>query len=301
MAERLFRPTDDELDRALIDLSQQVAYPQTPDLARRVGARLRASASSTAPVARPDGERVTRDGFLRRWFRWPEAIGIRPLAVAAVIVALLVGSLLALVPAARTAIADRLGLRGIAIFYLPSGSSATPLPTSTPSTPGVPVGASLHLGERITLAQAQARVAFHVLVPSLSNVGAPDEVYLSEPPLGGEVSFVYRARPGLPRTAETGVGMLLSEFRGDLAPNMIAAKGLGPRTRLEAIDVNGGQGFWIEGESHYFFYHDAKGDLRAEEGRLAGNTLLWQQGNLTLRLESALSRDEALRIARSMR
>jgi hypothetical protein len=34
-------------------------------------------------------------------------------------------------------------------------------------------------------------------------------------------------------------------------------------------------------------------------GRLAGKTLLWQDGEVTLRLEGDLSKAEALRIARS--
>jgi hypothetical protein len=33
--------------------------------------------------------------------------------------------------------------------------------------------------------------------------------------------------------------------------------------------------------------------------RIADNVLIWEQGDLTLRLESALSRDQALGIARS--
>ncbi len=35
--------------------------------------------------------------------------------------------------------------------------------------------------------------------------------------------------------------------------------------------------------------------------RLAGNTLLWQDGDLTLRLESSLDRNRAVEIAKSMR
>jgi hypothetical protein len=35
--------------------------------------------------------------------------------------------------------------------------------------------------------------------------------------------------------------------------------------------------------------------------RLAGNTVLWERNGLTLRIEDALSRDQTLRIAESMR
>ncbi len=281
MADRRWQPSEDELADALSDLGPRIDYPSTPDLVGGVGTRLRAK--SVAPVPSSHSR-------------------MRPLFALAAVVLLIVG--LGLLPPVRTVVADRLGVRGIPISYLPW--PVTPLPTPSPSavpaasTSGL-VGSSLGLGERLTLDEARSRVAFHVLTPILQSLGPPDEVYLIDPPSGGEVSLVYRARPGLPRAAETGVGLLLSEFRGDLAPDMIAAKGLGPRTRLEAITVNGGRGFWIEGESHYFFYRDPSGDLRDERVRLAANTLLWEQATLTLRLESALSRDEALRIAASLR
>ncbi len=279
MADRQWQPSEAELADALSDLGPRLDYPPTPDLTASVSLRLRTTPRAPVPSSYPR---------------------LRPLLALAAVILLIVG--LGLLPPVRTAVADRLGVRGIPISYLPWPVAARPTPSPVPaaSTPG-PVGTSLGLGERLTLDEARSRVAFHVLTPALPSLGPPDEVYLIEPPSGGEVSLVYRARPGLPRAAETGVGLLLSEFRGDLAPEMIAAKGLGPRTRLEAITVNGGRGFWIEGESHYFFYRDPSGDLRDERVRLAANTLLWEQGNLTLRLESAVAKDEALRIAASLR
>jgi hypothetical protein len=54
-------------------------------------------------------------------------------------------------------------------------------------------------------------------------------------------------------------------------------------------------------EPHFFTYRDAAGNLRDEQTRLAGNTLIWQRGDLTLRLEGELSKEEAVRIAESMR
>ena len=41
--------------------------------------------------------------------------------------------------------------------------------------------------------------------------------------------------------------------------------------------------------------------LVAPPNRLAGNTLLWVRGDTTYRLETALGRDAALRLARSVR
>ena len=72
-------------------------------------------------------------------------------------------------------------------------------------------------------------------------------------------------------------------------------------THLEAVSVGGEPGFWISGAPHAFFFvcYDA-GECRQERYRLAGNVLIWEQDGVTLRLESALPREEALAIAESV-
>jgi hypothetical protein len=95
--------------------------------------------------------------------------------------------------------------------------------------------------------------------------------------------------------------MLLTEFRGTVGRDSFL-KALGPGTKLDSVTVNGSPGFWIEGSPHLFYvYRDANGQSTSDEARLAGNVLLWQQGNLTLRLEGVVSKDQALRIAQSVR
>lgn len=59
--------------------------------------------------------------------------------------------------------------------------------------------------------------------------------------------------------------------------------------------------YWLTGTPHLFWYTDATGAVTMERIRLAGNTLLWSQGGLVFRLESALPRAAALRIAASVR
>ena len=270
MAERPRRPiTDAELERALRDLGDELAYPPTPDLARSVRARL---AAGPAP---------------RRPF-WPTLFPLRPAAgLALLALVVLASAVLALAPGARDSLARQLGLVGVEIRYVPSVEAP-------------PVGSSLGFGDRLTLAEARSRVGYRVLLPTGPALGEPDEAYVGQPPPGGQVALVYRARPGLPPAAETGVGLLLTQFRGDTEAGLVA-KSLGPETRLESVVVNGGPGFWIEGRPHLFLYRDRDGDVREETIRLAGNVLLWQQDGLTLRLEAALSRDEALRIAATVR
>lgn len=105
---------------------------------------------------------------------------------------------------------------------------------------------------------------------------------------------VYRGRDGE-------LAGLLTEFRGGLAPELIG-KLAGGGTRVETVTVAGGApGIFLSGGPHAVFYRDPNGEIREETLRLAGNTLLWQRGELLLRLESALSRAEALRVARSVR
>jgi hypothetical protein len=132
----------------------------------------------------------------------------------------------------------------------------------------------------------------------------PGEVYLSGEGEAAMVSFVYPAGPALPTSAQTGVGALLTQFRGSPERNLIM-KGLhddGDRaSTLRAVSVNGQQGFWISGVPHAFFVCPDTSDCREEPYRLASNVLLWEQDGLTLRLESALSEEESIVIAESVR
>ena len=151
----------------------------------------------------------------------------------------------------------------------------------------------------MTLEQVRGRVAFQVLVPSA--LGDPDEIYLLSTPAGGQVALVYYPRPDLPEASTTGVGLLFTEFQADIHTVGPFAKGLPAGTRIEEVQVNGGRGYWIDGDPHFFFFRDTRGQQLTENTRLASNVLLWEQGPLTLRLESSLPKDAALSIATSLR
>src|SRR6185295_13415294 len=164
--------------------------------------------------------------------------------------------------------------------------------------PVVPVGETLFLGDRLTLAEARAGVSFTVHDPQ-SALGAPDAVYLGRPPPSGQVSYVYAPRAGLPATTDPAVGALVTQFKADLETEFFQ-KILGPDTTVRSVNVGGVEGFWIEGKPHAFFYSEGGRENRTEDIRLAGNTLLWERDGITFRLESALTADEAIRIAESM-
>jgi hypothetical protein len=267
MAEPRFAPREQELEAALLDLGRRLAYPPTPRLAVAVRRRL--------------AEEATRPRRRWAWLPRPD----RRLAVALAVVLALAAAVLAVSPEAREAVAGRLGLRGVQLRQVPSVS----VPRATP----------LHLGEPLTLDEVRTRVAYPVEVPAA--LGPPDEVYLSNTPVGGQVALVYYPRSDLPQASTTGLGALLTEFTGEVHSLVTFGKGLPPGTRVQEVQVNGERAFWIDGDPHTFFYSDARGQVQTESTRLAANVLLWEHGPLTLRLESALPRDAALSLAASVR
>lgn len=288
MADARHTWSDAELEQALADLGPRLAYPAAPDLARSVRARL---------AAPPHRRRLPATLPLRRG-----------LALAALVVLALAGLVLVVSPAARSAVAERLGLRGVRIEYrsdtaTPAATAAiTPPPAGSggPSPAGSSPGARLGLGERVTLDAARRRVPFAVPVPTLAELGDPDEVYVDGGPAGGMVSLVYQPRAALPEAAGSGAGLLVTVFRGDLNPGLIG-KSVGRGTTLAQVTVNGARGFWLEGAPHVFLYMPPGGDIREERIRLAANVLLWERDGVTYRIESALGREAAVRIAESMR
>ena len=285
--------SESELEPRLIDLGPRL-YPPTPDLAMQVSDRLESEpvGTSLTPLpARPSGHPVA--GGVGDEGLAP-GLGPRVLWLVAALLLIALVSGLVLFPEARNAIADRLGLPGVSIRWVDE------VPTPQPSQ----VGAPLLLGRPVTLDEAQAAVDFPVRVPTAAGFDAPAEIYLLDQDQGAMVSCVYPPGPGLPASNQTGVGALLTQFRGEADRGLIE-KGLPDNgeqeTHLQAVSVSGEPGFWISGTPHAFFVVcDGVGECREERYRLAGNVLLWEQDGVTLRLESALSLKDALAIAESV-
>jgi hypothetical protein len=273
---------DPAMERLVAEVGPLVDYPVLQDLSVAVGRRLREVPAP--PRWSPASLRLRLRGALRPVLRpaW------QPVAVALVAIIALLSGTLAFSPTARRAVADWLGLRGVRILFTP-----------TPSAPP-PLGTGLNLGEQVTLAEAQSRVPFRILVPHVPELGPPDAVYLRTGNFEGQVTLLWHARPGLPRARETREGLLLTEFRATIDTQFIKKVSF-EATTFEAVKVNRGNGFWIAGAPHEFSFLDENGQLLPDTVRLAGNVLLWEQGDLTVRIESKLSKDQALRIATSVR
>jgi len=200
-------------------------------------------------------------------------LGVAVLVVAA-------GAVLA-VPQARTAVLEWLGLRGVTIERVETAPAAT---TDLQD-------AALQLGEPVTLGEARRRARYPVAIPEA--LGEPDAVYFHPRAPGGEVSFVYRDEEGR-------VEALVSQFRAGLDDDFIY-KSANPETKVEPVSVDGARAWWLEGAPHEVLYVDESGEPIFEETRLAANTLLWERGEATLRLEGDFTKEEALRIAESVR
>jgi hypothetical protein len=201
----------------------------------------------------------------------------RPLVIALAALALAVAAAMA-VPQARTAILEFLRIQGATVERVPVPPTVTRV--------------ELGLGEPVSLPEARAQLAFVPLVPDFPGLGRPDGVYVDELALGGEIVFLYGT--------ENAPRLLLSEFRGDLNPELMS-KTAGPGTLIEPVTVaEGSPGFWIAGAPHELFYLGPDGEPIRDVVRLAANVLVWERGRLTLRIEGAITKERALELARTL-
>jgi hypothetical protein len=274
------RFSEAELERALRDVGPALDYPVSEHVAFAVRERLERAAVRSRRRARLP--RLRPGNPLRPLFvpAWQRA------AVAVLALVVLVSGALAFSPSVRKAVAGWLGIRGVKIEV-------------TPSLPPVPLGRNLVLGPPVSLARAQAAVPFRILLPSAPGVGMPDEVDLIQSISTGQVSLLYRARPGLPAATRTGVGLILTEFEARAETTFIEKKLVLAGNNVESVTVNGEPGFWIEG-AHELIYLGPDGEQITSRTRLAGNVLLWQHGSVTLRVEADITKLQALAIADSV-
>jgi hypothetical protein len=191
----------------------------------------------------------------------------RPVAVALAIVVIAAIAAAFAVPQSRSAILDWLGLSNVSVVRVEK-------------LPVVPANGGLDLGQQVTLDEAKRRAPWLRLSDS-----DPDSVWLNESLPGGKVSLLW----GTP----SGVRLLLTEVTG----RAYIEKVIAADTQAERVEV-GDAGAWFQGP-HVVMFRDRDGRFHDSQARLARNTLVWQLGDVTLRLEGGLSKAEALRIART--
>ncbi len=195
---------------------------------------------------------------------------------AAALLALLAAGILA-VPQARASVIEFFRFGAIRLILGPA--TATPVATRiSVLTPTFPP-----LSGRTTLAGARSMARFPILLPAYpADLGPPDEVYFQE--FDGQVVVtMWLAANGTPRIA------LYHITEREFALKAVEI--------VEQTTVNGLRALWVRGPHLAQFEDFRMGEVQL----VAGNVLIWTQGEVTYRLESPVSLDEAVRIAESLR
>lgn len=200
----------------------------------------------------------------------------RSWVAAAAVAAVIVAAVLAF-PASREALARLLGIGGVTIEHVTDYDLPAVPPTAEP------------LGEEVELEDVLGLVGFAPRVPEVAQLTNPG-VFVRTDIADGLVSLVYR------NEGET-AGLILTQFR---TAGEVAIKQLAGNADFREVTIAGGlRGFWIEG-THPIAFFGPDGEVRQDSARLVGDTLVWQDGGLTFRIESALPLAEVVEIARSI-
>ncbi|MGC4866546.1 hypothetical protein ACLQ3B_14065 [Micromonospora sp. DT53] len=210
--------------------------------------------------------RVRLDRPARRW---------RSL-VAAALVALIVAVVL---PPSRAAIAD--AVTGLLRF---AGVSIATSPAST-----LPSGTAAPLpGQRaVALDEARQAVRFPIRLPA--RLGPPEQVLVADPDATGRYRVATLLYDGGTLRVDAFDGRLNLSFHKEVMP-----------PGAEWVQVNGDFAVWVDGP-HVLSYVDRGGGIRSATARLAASTLIWQDNDVSYRLEGDLTETEATEIARSLR
>jgi hypothetical protein len=194
----------------------------------------------------------------------------RVLVVALAVALVAAAGVLAFSPGARSAFLEFFRLKGATISRVESLPRVEPV--------------ALDLGERVSRSEAERRVGFPIV--GLADE-EPDAIYVRGNRL---VSLVYGPLDE-PR-------LLLSQHRAEVWDGFVK-KAAGSGTFIEPVTVRGEPGYFVSGDPHFVMFLE-DGLVHDEQASLAGNTLLWNRGELLFRLEADIERDEALELAESV-
>lgn len=272
-------------------LALELDYPPTPDLITSVRQRLVAESSAAQP----------RQPLARPWY------ASRLAWVAAVI--LVLAALLAVVPQTRAAIIDFFQIGDIRLF--PDDPAVTPeaeessaldstpetgetaVPTPTVSAAATAANPFADLYGQTTLAELEATFDDAILLPEYpKGIGLPDEVYY-------QTTFGMIGIQVWYETAEK-QEILAVLYTLILEEGAFGGKASFQLESMTVTEVNGQEAYWVEGE-HLLRFYDERGRIEPRMTRFVeGSTLIWTEGPVTYRLETALPLEEAIRMAESM-
>jgi hypothetical protein len=191
----------------------------------------------------------------------------RALAFAVAVVVVAFGIAMA-VPQARSAILEFFHLGSVTIQRV----QTLPVARERPLAAG--------LGAPLTRRHAELRAQLAITLPDLS----------------GPQPTRYYAQPGMIATLLQygGTPILLAELRDEQVG--IGKKFVGPDTTAEPVQL-GRFGIWLAGGRHVLTWQFGVAEPQQIQTRLAGNVLIWVEGNTTYRLEGDLSKGQMLQLA----
>lgn len=258
----------DDLTAALAELGERLAFPPAADpVAAAVGRIRTAATASGPPMVAP---------------RRPLGIRRRVLLAAAAVV--LVAALVWTIPGSRRAVARWLGIGSVTVTFT----------ETIPET----AGRKYELGAPVSLADAVAtaeRAGWTLRAPI--SAGPPGRAFVGQP--AESVTLAWTPSADLPAIEDSRLGLVLTVMPGTTDAGGMS-KQASRGTTIELLRVADGPAYWISGRPHEVVITNSDGDMVHETSRLAGNTLVWTEGDLTYRLESSLERDDALKLAASL-
>jgi hypothetical protein len=268
-------------EKRLISIASRLEYPRTPDIAGSVTTRV---TTRLQPVTRPR-------------FR----LASKAVAWSLTIILVLCSSLM-LIPPARAAIIEFIQIGIVRIF--PRAGEPTPELTGTPpSMPEAPVTATpfanvptppasdlipvlSQIAGETNLADAQKRVSYSILLPTYpADLGEPDYVYVQD--ADGFMTILVWLDP-----QQADKVLMSLHF---LPAGSWAIDKRQPQV-IDDTSVNGKRALWTIGPYPLRLYN---GELEFKR-LITGHVLVWEDGDITYRLETDLSMEEAVKIAESL-
>ncbi len=275
----------DEWEERLRETAREFSYPPTPDIAGQVRRRLADEREGAMPVP-------------RRRPVWAPVVAALALVLAGCLAVpevraaigriLRIGAIEIVVPTPTPAVTATLPPATAALQ--PQEAARTPAPTPRP-TPTL-LASLLDLTGETNLEEARRGVPFPIRLPTYpAELGPPDRVFLQN--WDGPVAVLVWLVPGMEDQVRFSLHLLAS--------NAAVTKLSKESTVIEETTVNGNRAVWLRGP-HMLYIYEREGDERFRTERFVqGNVLIWEQDQITYRLEGNLSLDEARRIAESVR
>lgn len=254
-------------DARLLKATKAFHYPPTPDIARNI---------RQVRGAKPTGR---------------NRLALRNVLVVAILGFVLLVGLMG-VPSVRAAVLEFLQIGVVRIILVEptatailESAQASPV-AMTPTPEWYDLVSISDLGGETSLEDARTQAGFPVLLPAYPpDLGEPDHVFLQE--MGGPMLVMVwsdPARAERARLALFAVGassMTIEKIAPEIVENTI---------------VNGEQAIWAQGP---YLLKLKSGEVEVRR-LIQGSVLIWKEGEITYRLETDLSLEEARKIAESL-